>query len=103
MYPTPARTARDVLLSCGSCAAGIAAKTTPAARSTTTRAHASNSPASTPPTYPALTRSVYADGVSVCVLDRRGSSIGGMDLLAVALAVLAFAVLYGLIELVDRI
>jgi hypothetical protein len=29
--------------------------------------------------------------------------MGGMDLIAVALAVLAFAALYGLIELVDRV
>ena len=34
---------------------------------------------------------------------RRGSTIGGMDFVAVALALLAFLALYGLIELVDRI
>jgi len=32
-----------------------------------------------------------------------GRSIGGMDLIAVALALVAFIALYGLIELVDRI
>jgi hypothetical protein len=37
------------------------------------------------------------------VLDRRRSSIEGMDIVAVALALLAFIALYGLIELVDRV
>jgi hypothetical protein len=50
-----------------------------------------------------FTGSVYAVELSVCGLDGPGRSISGMDLIAVALAVLAFAALYGLIELVDRV
>src|SRR5690349_5605410 len=50
-----------------------------------------------------FTGSVYAVARSVCGLDGRGRNIDGMDLIAVALAVLAFAALYGLIELVDRV
>jgi hypothetical protein len=52
----------------------------------------------------ALTKPVYGNRSSVRVLDRRRRSIGGvMDIVAIALAVLAFVALYGLIELVDRV
>ena len=37
------------------------------------------------------------------MLHARGRSMDGMDLIAVALAIVAFIALYGLIELVDRI
>ena len=50
-----------------------------------------------------LTKSVYGGARSVRALDRPRSSISGMDIVAVALALLAFIALYGLIELVDRI
>ena len=49
-------------------------------------------------------RNLYAASAgSVWVLDGRGSSMRGMDFVAVALALLAFLALYGLIALVDRI
>jgi hypothetical protein len=47
--------------------------------------------------------SVWRDSASVRVLDRTGSTIQAMDLVAVALALVAFIALYGLIELVDRV
>jgi hypothetical protein len=50
-----------------------------------------------------FTKSVYGDRGPVRGLHGRGSTIGGMDIVAVALALLAFLALYGLIELVDRI
>jgi hypothetical protein len=51
----------------------------------------------------AFTKSVYRGRGSVCALHSARSKISGMDLVAVALAVLAFVALYGLIEFVDRI
>jgi hypothetical protein len=50
-----------------------------------------------------FTKSVWSGRASVWALHGRGRSIFGMDLIAVALALLAFLALYGLIELVDRI
>ena len=59
------------------------------------------------PQRPALlttfTKSVYRHLDSVRDLHDRGSSIRFMDLVAVALALVAFIALYGLIALVDRI
>jgi hypothetical protein len=51
----------------------------------------------------AFTGSVCRDRGPVRLLDACGSSIGGMDIVAVALALAAFIALYGLIALVDRI
>ena len=50
-----------------------------------------------------LTESVRPYRGSVRALHARGRTMRIMDLLAVALAVVAFIALYGLIELVDRI
>ena len=51
----------------------------------------------------ALTRSVCRGRPSVGALDARGTSLPGMDFVAVALALVAFIAFYGLIALVDRI
>jgi hypothetical protein len=51
----------------------------------------------------AFTKSIYGGRRSVWGLHARGSSIRCMDLVSVALALVAFIALYGLIELVDRI
>jgi hypothetical protein len=51
----------------------------------------------------AFTTSVCRERRSARVLDGRGSSMRCMDIVAVALALLAFLALYGLIALVDRI
>jgi len=50
-----------------------------------------------------FTKSIYGGRRSVWGLDAAGTSIRSMDLVSVALALVAFIALYGLIELVDRI
>lgn len=48
-------------------------------------------------------KSVCGRTRSESVLDGPRSTIGSMDIVAVALALLAFLAFYGLIELVDRV
>jgi hypothetical protein len=50
-----------------------------------------------------LTKSVWIDRASVRTLHARAARVKGMDLVAVAVALLAFIALYALIELVDRV
>jgi hypothetical protein len=60
-------------------------------------------PLSDPIPTACFTTSVYGRRRPVRGLHAHGRSINGMDLIAVALALLAFIALYGLIALVDHI
>jgi hypothetical protein len=51
----------------------------------------------------AFTQSVWREPGSVFALHERGSSVAGMDILAIAISVVVFAALWASIEVFDRV